>query len=374
LVAACPRWSFGEKMKPKIIFTVTLLGIINLAKAQSGEPAPSSFKVRWQEQKSGLVSSFRGLSAVNEKIAWVSGTKGSYARTLDGGQTWRPDSVAGAANLDFRDVEAFDANRAYLMSAGPGELSRIYKTTDGGKSWQLQHTNKIPEGFFDGMAFWDADNGVLIGDPVKGRLFIMITSDGGTAWQPLPPENSPAVIEGEYGFAASGTGIAVQGKNQIWIATGGAVARVFYSSARGKTWNVASTPIVSGNQSSGIFSIAFRDSLHGVIVGGNYQQPNEAKGNAALTNDGGKTWELIKSPETVGFLSCVAYVPKSSMPMLVAVGTSGSYGSMDDGKTWIKFSTESYHTLSFARSTHVGWAAGADGRIAKCLIVKKSQR
>jgi photosystem II stability/assembly factor-like uncharacterized protein len=361
-------------MASKIIFTVTLLGMSNLAMAQPSEPASSSHEVRWQEQKSGLTSSFRGLSAVSEKIAWVSGTMGSYARTIDGGQTWLADSIAGAANLDFRDVEAFDANRAYLMSAGPGELSRIYKTIDGGKSWQLQHTNKIPEGFFDGMAFWDADNGVIIGDPINGRLFIMLTSDGGKTWQPLPPQSSPVVVEGEYGFAASGTGIAVQGKNQIWIATGGAVARVFYSNDRGKTWNVASTPIVSGNQSSGIFSIAFRDAVHGAIVGGNYQQPNETKGNAAITNDGGKTWELIKNPEAMGFQSCVAYVPKSSLPTLVAVGTSGSYCSMDDGKTWVKFSNQGYHTLSFAKSTPVGWAAGADGRIAKCLIVKKSQR
>ncbi|MCI0699163.1 hypothetical protein L0337_45075 [candidate division KSB1 bacterium] len=358
-------------MTHKFVFTVILLGMINLAKAQSSEPASSSYEIRWQEQKSGLTSSFRGLSAVDEKIAWVSGTKGSYARTIDGGQTWLADSVAGAANLDFRDVQAFEANLAYLMSAGPGELSRIYKTSDGGKNWQLQHTNKIPEGFFDGMAFWDADNGVLIGDPINGRLFIMLTSDGGKTWQSLPPESSPAVVEGEYGFAASGTGIAVHGKNQIWIATGGAVARVFYSSDRGKTWNVSNTPIVSGNQSSGIFSIAFRDSLHGAVVGGNYQQPNEAKGNAAITSDGGKTWELIKNPATVDYRSCVAHVPNLSVPMLIAVGPSGSDYSVDVGRTWARFSNEGYHTLSFAGSTHVGWAAGADGRIAKCFITKK---
>jgi photosystem II stability/assembly factor-like uncharacterized protein len=357
-------------MMQKFIFVVAFVALADVVVAQTEAPMK---EVHWQEQQSGLTSSFRGLSAVNEKIAWVSGTKGSYARTIDGGQAWLADSVADATNLDFRDVEAFDANCAYLMSAGPGELSRIYKTTDGGKSWQLQHTNKIPEGFFDGMAFWDADNGVLIGDPVNGRLFLMITSDGGKIWQPLPPESSPAVVAGEYGFAASGTGIAVQGKNQIWIATGGAVARVFYSSDRGKSWNVANTPIVSGNQSSGIFSIAFRDSLHGVIVGGNYQQPDEAKGNAAITNDGGKTWELIKNPASVEYRSCVAYVPGLSVPMLVTVGPAGSDYSVDGGQTWRRFSNKGYHTLSFAGSTNTGWAAGAEGRIAKCLIAKKSQ-
>ncbi|MDZ7360807.1 MAG: glycosyl hydrolase [candidate division KSB1 bacterium] len=346
-------------MRSKILYATLFALTANDVSAQA-------YQVQWQEQKSGLTSSFRGLCAVNEKIVWVSGTRGSYARTLNGGQTWAADSVAGAAHLDFRDVEAFDAKRAYLMSAGPGELSRIYKTLDGGKSWQLQHQNKIPEGFFNGMAFWGENNGVVIGDPVNGRLFILLTSDGGATWQQLA--NAPEVVAGEYGFAASGTGVTVYGKHQLWIATGGAMARVFYTRDRGKTWRVSDTPLVSGNQSSGIFSIAFRDEKHGVIAGGDYQKPDEARGNVAFTNDGGKTWRLLKNPEAVGFLSCVAYVPQKSFSLL-AVGTSGSYFSTDNGQSWNKFSAEGYHTLSFAQSTSSGWAAGADGRIAKCIIM-----
>jgi photosystem II stability/assembly factor-like uncharacterized protein len=354
----------------KTFYAVTFILLANLVAAQTGD-SNSIYVASWQPQTSRLTASFRGLCSVNEKIAWVSGSRGSYAKTIDGGQTWIADSVAGATQLDFRDVQAFDAKRAYLMSAGSGELSRLYKTTDGGKNWQLQHTNKIPEGFFDGMAFWDENNGIVIGDPINGRLFILTTSDGGKNWQPLSVENSPIVISGEYGFAASGTGIAVHGKNRVWIATGGAAARVFYSQDRGKTWNVANTPIVSGNQSSGIFSIAFRDELHGIVVGGDYQQPNAANGNIANTNDGGKTWTPIANPASMEFQSCVAYVPQSSWLMLMSVGTSGSNYSLDGGQTWRKFSSDSYNTLSFAASTNSGWAAGADGRIAKCVLAKK---
>jgi photosystem II stability/assembly factor-like uncharacterized protein len=350
-------------MKSKIFFAALTLMFANNLSAQA-------YHVQWHEQKSHLTSSFRGLCAVNEKIAWVSGTRGSYARTTDGGQAWFADSVAGATDLDFRDIQAFDAKRAYLMSAGSGELSRIYKTADGGESWQLQHQNRIPEGFFNGMAFWDANNGVVIGDPVNGRLFLLLTSDGGATWQQLT--GTPEVVAGEYGFAASGTGVAVYGKQQIWIATGGAAARVFYTPDRGKTWRITDTPIVSGNQSSGIFSIAFRDEKHGVIAGGDYQKPGEAKGNVAVTSDGGETWRLLKNPEAVGFLSGVAYVPQKSLSLLLAVGTSGSYFSTDDGESWNKFSAEGYHTLSFARSTSSGWAAGAGGRIAKCVITPTS--
>ncbi|RIK64166.1 hypothetical protein DCC62_26255 [candidate division KSB1 bacterium] len=297
----------------------------------------------WQFQSSGLTSSLRGICVVNDNIAWVSGTKGSFARTLDGGQTWLADSVAGATNLDFRDVQAFDAERAILMSAGSGELSRIYTTADGGKNWQLKHSNKIAEGFFNGFAFWDENNGILVG------------------------ESAPAVVQGEYGFAASGTNLAVHGKSHVWIATGGAIARVFHSQDRGKTWNVAVTPMVSGNASSGIFSIAFRDENHGVIVGGNYQEPNAAQANAALTTDGGKTWELIKNLAAMEYRSCVAYLTPS---LLVAVGPSGSDYSNDGGLTWARFSAEGFHTMSFAASANIGWAAGAEGRIGK-LVFKR---
>lgn len=351
-----------------LIFSFVALTGTLLAQGHDANSAGLS----WQKQSSGLTSSLRGICAVSDNIAWVSGTKGSYARTLDGGKTWIADSIASATNLDFRDVQAFDANRAILMSAGSGELSRIYKTEDGGNpaaaGWQLQHLNKTAEGFFNGMAFWDENNGILVGDPVNGQLFVMLTADGGNAWQPLPAASAPAVVQGEYGFAASGTNLAVHGKNHVWIATGGAIARVFHSNDRGKTWNVAVTPIVSGNASSGIFSIAFRDENHGVIVGGNYQEPNAAQANAALTTDGGKTWELIKNLTSMEYRSCVAYLTPS---LLVAVGPSGSDYSNDGGLTWARFSTEGFHTMSFASSTNVGWAAGAEGRVAKCVVERK---
>lgn len=345
-----------------VVLFATLAGAL-LAQDNNAERAGLS----WQFQSSGLVSSLRGICAVSDKIAWVSGTKGSFARTLDGGQTWLADSVAGATNLDFRDVQAFDAEHAILMSAGSGELSSIYTTADGGKNWQLKHSNKIAEGFFNGFAFWDEHNGILVGDPVHGQLFVMLTADGGNAWQPLPAASAPAVVQGEYGFAASGTNLAVHGKNHVWIATGGAIARVFHSSDRGKTWNVAVTPIVSGNASSGIFSIAFRDENHGVIVGGNYQEPNAAQANAALTTDGGKTWELIKNLTSMEYRSCVAYLTPS---LLVAAGPSGSDYSNDGGLTWARFSAEGFHTMSFAASANIGWAAGAEGRIGK-LVFKR---
>ncbi len=167
---------------------------------------------QWTPQQSGTTARFRGVSAASRTIAWASGSGGTYSRTTDGGATWQSAVVPGASQLDFRDVQAVDANTAYLLSIGPGEASRIYKTTDGGRDWMLQFTNSNPKAFFDAFAFWDARTGIAMSDPVDGRFILIKTTDGGATWNELPRENSPQAIEGDGGFAASGTCIAVQGK------------------------------------------------------------------------------------------------------------------------------------------------------------------
>jgi photosystem II stability/assembly factor-like uncharacterized protein len=287
-------------------------------------------------QKSNTTENLRGISTPSDKIAWASGTHGTYLRTTDGGNSWQPAQVPGAEALDFRDVEAFNSDLAYLLSAGPGEQSRIYKTTNAGKSWTLQFTNQNPKGFFDCMAFWDQDHGIAIGDPVadnSGKLEfeLIVTEDGGKSWKSLP--DIPPALEGEGAFAASGTCITVQGTANVWLATGGKAARVFHSASAGKTWTVADTPIVHGPDSAGIFSIAFRDALHGAIAGGDYKHPDQNGSNLAFTNDGGLTWTLSPiSPQK--YLSAVAFAkPHSESPAILIVGSSQSACADDVTRT-----------------------------------------
>ncbi|MGH9500076.1 MAG: WD40/YVTN/BNR-like repeat-containing protein [Terriglobales bacterium] len=242
-------------------------------------------------QSSHTTENLRGLSTPAPDVAWASGTHGTYLRTTDGGHTWLPAQVPGAESLDFRDVEAFNADLAYLLAAGPGEKSRIYKTTDAGKTWSLQFSNPDPKGFFDCMAFWNPDHGIALGDPVNNKFELISTQDGGKTWKPMPIGKLPPAIAGEGAFAASGTCIAVQGKKNAWFVTGGKAARVFRSTDAGESWTVSEAPIVHGPDSAGIFSIAFRDARHGVIAGGDYQQPEKDGPNLALTNDGGRSWQ-----------------------------------------------------------------------------------
>src|SRR5207248_5386191 len=97
-------------------------------------------------QQSNTQISLRGISAVSSKIAWASGSGGTWLRTLDGGNTWTAAVLPGGEELDFRDIEAFDANTVYLLAAGPAEKSRIYKTSDGGQHWSMLLSNRDPKG------------------------------------------------------------------------------------------------------------------------------------------------------------------------------------------------------------------------------------
>lgn len=316
----------------------------------------------WTVQTSGVTQRLRGVSAVNEQVAWASGAGATVLRTVDGGLTWEKLEVTSEA-LDFRDIDAVDAQTAYVMSIGNGPASRIYKTTDAGKTWALQFKNEDVRVFLDAMSFWDADHGIAFGDSVDRQFYILTTADGGRTWSRVLSKNLPPAQENEGAFAASGTNIAVFGKSHAWIGTGAAArSRVLRTTDNGRTWQVADTPLASG-PSSGIFSIAFRDAKHGVIAGGDYRKEQEAVDNLAVTSDGGITWTLVKGLS--GFRSVVAYVPGMKTPALVALGPSGGDYSLDDGRTWKQIDGPGFDTFSFAPGKQVGWGAGAAGKIGK---------
>lgn len=329
----------------------------------------------------------RGLSAPNDQVVWVSGTRGTFIRTADGGKTWRAGTVPGTSALDFRDVHAFGPRSACLLSIGPGEQSRIYKTTDG-KTWSASYVNNDPQGFLDAIAFWDADHGLALGDPVQGKFVILTTDDAGATWSRTPVEGMPAALQGEGAFAASGTCLVVGGETDAWFATGGAhVARVFRSTDRGRTWTAHDTPVDARTLSSGIFSLAFHDRRHGIAVGGDYKNVTYKPGPAArgaggrardaaatalpnramvaLTDDGGRTWRPPTGPGTAGYRSAVAYVPGTKGPTVVAVGPAGSDVSRDGGEHWSELSLrEGFNAVQFV-GPRTGWAVGDLGAIAR---------
>lgn len=246
---------------------------------------PAATLSAWSELTRPTTAHLRGLDAVNDAIIWASGTKGTVLRSLDSGKTWASFQIPNCEDIDFRDIEGFDENRAAVMSSGNGV--RMYFTEDGGQSWTLSFEDTNNAVFFDGMDF-NGDFGIAYGDPQNGKLAMLQSKNGGRSWEELRTSEIPFTLENEAGFAASGTGI-VLGKSAMWIATGGgSKARVFRSSAE-NSWEAIDTPIASG-EATGIFSMTFLNDEIGTIVGGNYVDSTSKNTNAAYTTDGGKTW------------------------------------------------------------------------------------
>ena len=341
-------------MLRRILLLAALSGFVGVSLASASPPGYA-----WQDTATGSAARLRGLSAVSATTAWASGSLGTVLRTTDRGATWEEVGPPGTADLQFRDIEAFDADHAVILSIGPGTDSRTYVTADGGQTWTLTFVNQEPTAFYDCMTFFDERRGLALSDPPDGMHFrVLATDDGGHSWH-VAGTQMPEALPGEFAFAASGQCITSDHGHRAWFATGGAPeARVFRSDDRGASWTVASTPIASG-PSSGIFALAFRGQQHGLAVGGDFLLPTASPDNFARSADGGGSWNLLPAAPAE-YRSGVTWVDGHTA---IAVGPSGSDVSTDAGTTWQRFDDGSLDTVDCARPTAC-WASGADGRVA----------
>jgi len=327
-------------------------------------------------QESGTTAGLRGIDSVDGTVAWASGTGGTVLRTVDGGAHWIrcavPDGDKDGTTLDFRGVQAWDANTAIVMASGPGDKSRLYKTVDGCKTWRLLLTNP------DGGGFWDPYRrdqrghlGILIGDPVGGRFPVWRIDP---EYSPLRLHHAPKAHKGEAAFAASNSAIFVDDVFfDFWIATGGkSGARVIkridhdFDSFGFDTFPSSVVPVGQNAESSGVFGLSFRkgpktadrekDFLNGIAVGGDYSKPNDAQRTAAWTADGGNTWTASTIPPH-GYRSSVQW--GESIKAWIAAGTNGSDISRDDGKTWQPLDNGNWNALSLP------FVVGPKGRIGR---------
>jgi photosystem II stability/assembly factor-like uncharacterized protein len=324
--------------------------------------APRAAEWRWTAQTSGTTARLRGISASSDRVAWASGARGTILRTADGGEHWTSRGIAGAGALDFRDIDAGDERTAYVLSIGAGALSRIYKTSDAGEHWSLQFTNDQPTAFFDAMAFWDRLHGIAVSDSVDGQFVMITTADGGAHWTRVPAAALPPALPNEGAFAASGTNVAVLPGGRAWFGTGASTtARVLRTRDFGRTWSIATTPLAAGT-TTGIYSIAFSDPMHGIVVGGDFQKESEAAHNAAITTDGGQTWKEVNGLS--GYRSAVAVNLARRASQYLAVGPSGCDRSMDGGHTWQALACPGFDALAVSPSRRTMWAVGDGGRLS----------
>jgi photosystem II stability/assembly factor-like uncharacterized protein len=346
-------------------------------------------------QNSGTTQLLIAVSPVNENVVWASGAGGTYTVTTNGGKTWKSGVVPGADQLQFRDVQGVTDKIAYLLSIGNDpDNFQIYKTEDGGNTWKVQFTNQNPNAFYDCFAFWTPNRGLAHSDSVNGVFPELRTTNGGKTWNSIAA-NMPPALPGEASFSASGTCITTQGLENAWIATGGSdTARILATRDGGNTWHAYDTPLVS-NPSAGAVSVAFRDSRHGIVGGGDLSTNDSA--DVATSDDGGQTWTLTNKPPVDGAIFCLAYVRGQHLnddgyywnwfgswtewgwnqdweyehAVVITAETEPDFSSgpaawsPDEGHTWYTIPGVSGNWAVAFANPHAGWFVGNNGQILK---------
>ncbi|HEU5457745.1 MAG TPA: hypothetical protein VFU68_03935 [Terracidiphilus sp.] len=398
-------------MRTQALLAVALLLALQITAQQ---PSPV-----WQLQSSGTTAGLRGIDSVDGTIAWASGTGGTVLRTTDGGQHWTrcatPDASKDGATLDFRGIQAWDANTAIVMASGPGDKSRLYKTTDACKSWTLLFTNPdAPNGFWDAFAAQTAVagaglgevckagsrviEGAILGDPAVHKFNKRDTTKSPSFYlagfeigidcpgESLSPSASSIFSQpSEAAFAASNSVLLRIGPGTYWIATrtrliqysAGLTRPSHYFAENFCDIGFPNYQVVNPVPSAGVFSVAIRpgsskppksikiggfdwrkpscDKADMVAVGGDYKAPDDRQNTAAFTGNTNKFHAAETPPH--GFRSAVQY--SATLQAWITVGTNGSDISRDDGRTWQPLDNGNWNALSLP------FVVGPNGRIAK---------
>jgi photosystem II stability/assembly factor-like uncharacterized protein len=301
----------------------------------------------------GKPTSIRGLSVVDDSVAWISGSRGYIAITRDGGKNWAWQQVKGFEKADFRDIEAFSDKSAVIMSSGTPAL--VLKTTDGGVNWRVKYQNTDTTYFLDAMDFDKPQHGLILGDPINNKFLLLETKDGGETWNPF--KNLPNALKGEASFAASGTCLRViDGK--IFIVSGGSSSRLLSYSNK-NVWDYANFPITHGKPSQGAFSVAI-GKKNNVLIGGDYA--NDKKTDSIAVSYTIHPFKLLNPPvkEPAGFQSCVEFIMGD---IFLSTGTPGSNITTDGGKTWTKIDDTSFNVCRKAKHGKLILLAGNGGKI-----------
>jgi hypothetical protein len=374
---------------------------------------------QWTIQDSHATADLRGIHSIGNGVAWASGTNGTVLRTIDGGTTWQTCSIPlGAEALDFRGIQAFDADTAIVMSIGKGDISRLYKTTDACKSWKLVFTNPDKDGFWDAIearvtkaglgdvckAGSKVITGAILGDPAIHKLDQWDTTTalsfylagfeiGITCSEDKLSPSSAGIfsLPAEAAFAASNSVLRRIGPGTYWVAVGTrlieySVGFTIPSHFEAESFCGIGIPVRRHSTSAGIFSLAIRpDSvappkstkLFGfhwkapscqkadmVVVGGDYTAINDQQGTAAFTG-GTNKFQVAQTPPH-GFRSAVAY--DAATKTWITVGPNGTDISTDHGRNWRSLKPASIDAPDADRNWNalsLPFVVGPKGRIGK---------
>ena len=285
---------------------------------------------------------------IDENYVWYAGDNGNYGKVNL--KTNEVSKYKVQSDTTVNEIRSIAQTKDFIFLLPVANPANLYKISKKDNSQQIVYSEINEKVFYDSMQFKDELNGMAMGDPTEDCLSVIVTNDGGNSWRKISCANLPKVVDGEAAFAASNSNVMLK-KSKSFMVSGGKKSRLFASDDFGKTWQVYDTPIVQGEEMTGIFSADFYNDKIGFITGGNYMKQNDNTNNKAITFDGGKTWKLVANGQGFGYGSCVQFVPNSNGKALVSVGANGIQYSNDFGNSWKQLNEDKeLYTIRFLDS------------------------
>lgn len=295
----------------------------------------------------------------SDDTIWISGAGSRVYYSQNNGENWAlitPPVTAEPA--EFRDIERLSDGTILLMSAGSGSASRIFRSKDEGASWTKVLQAKHENAFFDCMTFVDDKNGWLYGDSVEGRLYIQKTSDAGFSWE---EESLPFdALQGEGGFASSGTCINGQKDAPVLIGTGnGKKARLLIKK---EEWEMSYGPLKAG-KAAGIFSLQ-RNANKVYVSGGSLSAPDLPAQVFQFSLDK-KRWRDLGNP----LLNGAIYGSALTDTLLIVSNPNGVSSYNIRNNRWKKVNDRNIWALA-CKDENSCWGVGEKGNIIKLTVTK----
>ena len=262
-------------MNRKLIIAPAIITIVFLLHSACAVQEEISGPILVELHHSNERISLRGLHATDDTVVIVGGSSGNIGISTDAGLHWSFTTIVGAEQSQFRSVWAHDSQHFIAVTAGAP--SYIYSSRDAGANWSRVYSDTSEHTFLDGIVFLSDRVGYVFGDPVDGHFMWLETVNGGDTWTSgIGPES----IDGEAGFAASGSAITY-GYGIISIVTGGSVSRMHTSSDSGKTWLTDFIELQQGLPSQGAFAQVWEGTKL-YIVGGDYMMDSDTSNTAII--------------------------------------------------------------------------------------------
>jgi photosystem II stability/assembly factor-like uncharacterized protein len=211
--------------------------------------------------------------------------------------------IAGGVYRPLADGETAP-NNAWSDDHQQVLVGAIAKTTDGGLSWELKRFDEAPGRFVDIVSY----QRVVL---VSGDAGLASTKDAGKTWKDLLAD----INVGERLDLVQALAAFVLDERRSWLSVSGAYLVTTDDGL--KTWKTFSPSAESNEGELLFYDLAFVDERRGLAV-----QHDGGSGRLYKTNDGGRTWTIVKLDQNVFSL---ALVPGTTQIKVVGEGEVYSF-------------------------------------------------